>query len=425
MEIEYVTIVKIVTKEARQICMRETENNAKPMPILFIILLGTMTAFGPLLSDMYSPALPLVQADLMTSTSQTQLTLSIAMIGIALGQFIFGVMADRVSRRKLALSILALLIVASLLSALSTSVFVLLVLRFIQGLAGGGSIVIARAIAGESFKGEHLSRFFTALMVVNGTISILAPLANAALLSVGTWRYIFFALAAIGVVLFASVAGHPYMKSIQQSQTKAPKLSVVFKDFGHLLKTPAFVLPMLLQGVTYMIIFSYGAGAPFIIQNVYGVSPQSFSFLMVIIGIGLIMSSQASNLCLRKMSQLHVLTLFLMIQVVGAIMTIIVLLYHLPLPLLVITLFLTVTPVTAIGPIAFALAMQMRTGGSGSASSLLGLFQFILGSAVAPLVGIQGAESVIPYSMVLGMTIILLLTFGHFTYHRLKHKVLL
>lgn len=135
----------------------EKQGKTPSMPILFIILLGTMTAFGPLLSDMYSPALPLVQKDLMTTTSQTQLTLSIAMIGIAFGQFIFGVMADRVSRRKLALSILVLLIVASLIIAMSASVQLLLVLRFIQGLAGGGAIVIARATAGESLKGRILA----------------------------------------------------------------------------------------------------------------------------------------------------------------------------------------------------------------------------------------------------------------------------
>lgn len=393
------------------------------MPILFIILLGTMTAFGPLLSDMYSPALPLVQQDLMTTTSQTQLTLSIAMIGIAFGQFIFGVMADRVSRRNLALSILVLLMVASLLIAMSSSVILLLVLRFIQGLAGGGAIVIARATAGESLKGAHLSRFFTALMVVNGIISILAPLANAILISIGTWRYIFLALAGIGALLFMSVALHPYMKKIQQTQTKETQLLAVFKDFGHLVKTPSFVLPMLLQGVTYIMIFSFGAGAPFITQNVYGMTPQSFSLLMVFIGIGLIISSQLSNLCLRWWPQLHVLTLFMMIQVLGAMMTIIVLLLHLPLTVLVVALFFAVTPVTAIGPIAFSLAMQMRTGGSGSASSLLGLVQFILGSSIAPLIGVQGSESVVPYCIVLGVTMLLLLTLGHFTYHRLKHQI--
>ncbi|MDP4448996.1 Bcr/CflA family efflux MFS transporter [Staphylococcus hyicus] len=403
--------------------MENIEKKSTSMPLVFIILLGTMTAFGPLLSDMYSPALPLVQKDLMTSTSQTQLTLSIAMIGIAMGQFMFGIMADRMSRRTLAMMILVMLIVASLCIAISHSVYVLLVLRFIQGLSGGGAIVIARAIAGESFKGAHLSRFFTALMVVNGMISILAPLANALLLSFGTWRYIFLALAAIGLILFISVLMQPHMKTIQHSQTRAEKLSVVFKDFIQLLQTPSFVLPMFLQGVTYIMIFSYGAGAPFITQNVYGMTPQSFSLLMVIIGIGLIISSQVSNLCLHFMPQLHVLTLFIMIQVVGALFTIIVCLCHLPIAYLVVSLFITVTPVTAIGPIAFSLAMQMRTGGSGSASSLLGLFQFILGSSIAPVIGIQGPESVMPYCVVLGVTVVLLLGIGHLTFHRLKHQI--
>ena len=153
----------------------------------FIILLGAMTAFGPMLSDMYSPALPLVQKDLGTSTSQVQLTLSIAMIGIAFGQFIFGVVADRVPRKTLALTILALVIVASLASAFSSSVSLFIAARLVQGLAGGGAIVIARATIGELYEGEILSRFFTALMVVNGVISILLPVVSAVILTVAEW----------------------------------------------------------------------------------------------------------------------------------------------------------------------------------------------------------------------------------------------
>lgn len=375
----------------------------------FIVLLGAMTAFGPMLSDMYSPALPLVQQDMGTSTSQVQLTLSIAMIGIAFGQFIFGVIADRVPRKPLILTILSLVIIASLASAVSSSVTLFIAARLVQGLAGGGAIVIARATVAELYHGEILSRFFTALMVVNGIISILAPLVSALILTVAEWRAIFVALAVIGAVMFLVVLTHPKMKTLNTTHEAHDNFGDIFKDFGRLLKTPHFLVPMLLQGVTYIMIFSYGAGAPFITQNVYGLSPQNFSMLMVLTGIGLIISSQVANILLRFYDQLNVLAGFIVIQVIGAALVITVLLLHLPLILLIVGFMLCVAPVTAIGPLAYSLAMQARTGGSGSASSLLGLFQFVLGSSVAPLIGVQGPESVIPYSIVLGTTIILLL----------------
>ncbi|MCS4487077.1 Bcr/CflA family efflux MFS transporter [Staphylococcus americanisciuri] len=375
----------------------------------FIILLGAMTAFGPMLSDMYSPALPLVQQDLGTSTSQVQLTLSIAMIGIAFGQFIFGVIADRVPRKTLVLTILALVMIASLASALSSSVSLFIMARLVQGLAGGGAIVIARATVGELYQGEILSRFFTALMVVNGIISILAPLVSALILTVTEWRGIFVALAVIGAVMFLAVLTHPKMKTLNATYQTHDNFGDIFKDFGRLLKTPHFLVPMFLQGVTYVMIFSYGAGAPFITQNVYGLSPQNFSMLMVLTGIGLIISSQVANILLRFFNQLSVLAGLIVVQVLGAALVVVVLLCHLPLPVLIGGFILCVAPVTGIGPIAFSLAMQARTGGSGSASSLLGLFQFVLGSSIAPLIGIQGPESVVPYSIVLSVTMILLL----------------
>ncbi|QLK86799.1 multidrug effflux MFS transporter [Staphylococcus sp. 17KM0847] len=400
--------------------MTKTRAKVDISHLSFIILLGAMTAFGPLLSDMYSPALPLVQQDLGTSTSQVQLTLSIAMIGIAFGQFIFGVIADRVPRKTLALTILALVVMASIASALSSHISLFIIARLVQGLAGGGAIVIARATVGELYQGEILSRFFTALMVVNGIISILAPLVSAFILTVAVWRGVFVALAAIGTLMFLAVLTHPKMKTLNATHQTHDNFKAIFKDFGLLLKTPRFLVPMFLQGVTYIMIFSYGAGAPFITQNVYGLSPQNFSMLMVLTGIGLIISSQISNILLRFFNQLNILAGFIIVQMVGAIVVIVTLVFHLPLPVLIFGFMLCVPPVTAIGPLAFSLAMQARTGGSGSASSLLGLFQFVLGSSVAPLIGIQGPESVMPYSIVLGTTIILLVVLMSLTRILLK-----
>ena len=220
---------------------------------------------------------------------------------------------------------------------------------------------------------------------------------------------IFIALAVIGAIMFAAVLTHPKMKTLNTTHQTHDNFADIFKDFGRLLKTPRFLVPMFLQGVTYIMIFSYGAGAPFITQNVYGLSPQNFSMLMVLTGIGLIISSQVANVLLRFFDQLNVLAGLICVQVIGAALVVVVLLLHLPLPVLIVGFMLCVAPVTGIGPLAFSLAMQVRTGGSGSASSLLGLFQFVLGSSVAPLIGVQGPESVIPYSIVLSTTIVLLL----------------
>ncbi|PTK39671.1 Bcr/CflA family drug resistance efflux transporter, partial [Staphylococcus nepalensis] len=135
-----------------------------------------MTAFGPMLVDMYNPALPQVRDDFGVSTSTSQLTLSFVMIGMALGQFVFGPLSDVYGRKKTVLSILIGIAVVSLACVFVSSINVFLVLRFIQGLLGGGAIVIARATVSDQYEGANLTQMIATLLVVNGIITIIAPL---------------------------------------------------------------------------------------------------------------------------------------------------------------------------------------------------------------------------------------------------------
>src|SRR5699024_9751570 len=126
-------------------------------------------------------------------------------------------------------------------------------------------------------------------------------------------------------------------------------------------------------------------------------------------GVGLIIMSQLTAKLVAYMNRYLLLIILTTIQIVGVILIIVTLTLHLPLWVLIIAFFLNVCPVTGIGPLSFALAMESRTGGSGNASSLLGLFQFILGGIMSPLVGLQGEYSVLPYITILVITAILII----------------
>lgn len=130
----------------------------RQLPLMVIIMLGIMTTFGPLTIDMYVPSLPNVQSDFGTTTSQVQLTLSFAMIGLAIGQFTFGPLSDAYGRKKIALLIISIYVIASLIAVFTTSLSLLLVIRLIQGLTGGGAIVIAKASIGDQHKGKSLAK---------------------------------------------------------------------------------------------------------------------------------------------------------------------------------------------------------------------------------------------------------------------------
>ncbi|MEJ7495460.1 multidrug effflux MFS transporter [Staphylococcus pasteuri] len=397
-------------------------SSAKHFPFILIIIFGVMTTFGPLSIDMYSPSLPNVQHDFGSTTSEIQLTTSFAMIGLALGQFFFGPLSDAFGRKKVALTILVIYLLASLIAVFTTSLYFFLFLRLIQGLMAGGSIVIAKASVGDKFSGDEMAKMLTSLMVVNGIITIIAPLLGGFALTISTWRSIFIILTIITLIVIIGV----FMKMPPSNKAEQTTLnySRIFKDFGTLLKKTSFVIPMLLQGLTYVMLFSYASASPFITQKVYNLTPQQFSVILAVNGIGLILVSQIVALLVEKLSRYTLLIYLTVIQIIGVILIIITLSMHLPIWLLIIAFFLNISPVTSIGPLGFALAMEERTGGSGNASSLLGLFQFILGGVISPLVGLNGEFDPTPYLVIISITAILLvlLQFIYFKLNPTKYR---
>ena len=380
--------------------------SAKHFPFILIIIFGVMTTFGPLSIDMYSPSLPNVQHAFSSTTSEIQLTISFAMIGLALGQFFFGPLSDAFGRKKIALTILVIYMLASLIAVFTTDLYFFLFLRLLQGLTAGGSIVIAKASIGDKFSGDEMAKFLTSLMVVNGIITIIAPLLGGFALTISTWRSIFVILTIITIIVIIGVLMK--MPSTDQSERKILNYGRIFKDFGQLLKKPSFVIPMLLQGLTYVMLFSYSAASPFITQKIYSLSPQQFSMILAVNGIGLILVSQIVALLVEKLSRYTLLIYLTLIQIIGVVLIILTLTMHWPIWMLIIAFFLNISPVTSIGPLGFALAMEERTGGSGTASSLLGLFQFILGGVISPLVGLKGQFDASPYLVIISVTAILL-----------------
>lgn len=380
--------------------------SAKHFPFILIIIFGVMTTFGPLSIDMYSPSLPNVQHAFSSTTSEIQLTISFAMIGLALGQFFFGPLSDAFGRKKIALTILVIYMLASLIAVFTTDLYFFLFLRLLQGLTAGGSIVIAKASIGDKFSGDEMAKFLMSLMVVNGIITIIAPLLGGFALTISTWRSIFVILTIITIIVIIGVLMK--MPSTDQSERKILNYGRIFKDFGQLLKKPSFVIPMLLQGLTYVMLFSYSAASPFITQKIYSLSPQQFSMILAVNGIGLILVSQIVALLVEKLSRYTLLIYLTLIQIIGVVLIILTLTMHWPIWMLIIAFFLNISPVTSIGPLGFALAMEERTGGSGNASSLLGLFQFILGGVISPLVGLKGQFDASPYLVIISVTAILL-----------------
>lgn len=392
--------------------------------LLFVIILGALTAIGALSIDMFLPGLPQIQSDFNTTTSNSQLTLSLFMIGLALGNLFVGPISDAIGRKTPLIVAMALFTMASIGIIFVDNIWWMIALRFVQGFCGGAGAVISRAISSDLYTGKQLTKFLALLMLVNGVAPVLAPALGGVILSFSTWRMVFVILTIFGLLmLFGTIFN--IKESLSTEQRDSPHLVSIFKSFKRLLATPRFVLPMLIQGVTFVILFSYISASPFIAQRIYDMSAQQFSIMFASVGISLIISSQLTGKLVDYIDRQVLLRVLTIIQLVGIVWISIILYMHLSIWLLFIGFIILVAPVTGVATLGFSIAMDENTGGNGSASSLLGLVQFLIGGLVSPLVGVMGEDSYIPYVTIIlmvGVLLMILQIINYFVFKRVAPK---
>ena len=365
-----------------------------------IIILGALSAFGPLSLDMYLPALPKLAQDLHTTASVAQLSLTSCLLGLALGQIIAGPLSDALGRRKPLIVSLMIYAISSLLCVFAPDAVLLVAFRFVQGLAGAAGIVISRAIVRDLYSGTELTKFYSSLMLINGAAPILAPIFGGQLLNYVSWRGVFVTLSIIGVLMTISVVlGLP--ESLSTAKRQSGGLSGTLTIFGKLIKDKKFMGYCLSQGFVAAAMFAYISGSSFVMQNIYDVSEQTYSLIFALNGVGIILASQVTGRLAGKVKETRLLFMGLIVAVLAAISLLLVILAQGSLILLLIPLFFVVASVGMVSTSTFSLAMQTQNQHAGSASALLGLLTYILGASVAPLVGLAGDHNALPMGIVI------------------------
>ncbi|KYZ76080.1 MFS transporter [Anaerosporomusa subterranea] len=376
------------------------DQKSRSSVLRLVLILGSLSTFGPLSIDMYLPALPNLSEDLHASTSLVQLSLTACLLGIALGQIFAGPVSDVHGRRGPLLIGLAAYVISSLLCAFSFSIELFLLMRFIQGLAGSVGIVISRASVRDLYSGTEMTRFFALLMLVNGAAPILAPIFGGQILQFTSWRGVFLVLAAIGIFMLLAVFFGLH-ETLPAERRSRGGIANTLKTFQTLLKNKTFIGYGLSQGFAYAAMFSYISGSPFVIQNIYGVSPQMFSVFFAINGLGIIFAGQITGRLAGRIPEKNLLATGLTLAFLGGISLLAMILAGGSLITILVPLFFVVSSVGIIGTSSFSLAMQEQAKAAGSAAALLGLLSFILGGVMAPFVGIAGSFSALPMGMII------------------------
>ncbi|WP_143463808.1 multidrug effflux MFS transporter [Levilactobacillus enshiensis] len=355
------------------------------------LLLGTVSATGPLAIDLYLPALPQMKTQFATTASLMQLSITACLIGLALGQLIAGPLSDQYGRRKPLIIGFILFGLVSLAMAFIHSVALLIILRFIQGLAGATGQVLARAVARDLFSGERLTHFYALLNTVNGVFPIIAPIIGGFMIRYVDWQAIFILLAVIGVVIAIAVAvGLHESLPVDQRQTGGFSASLV--AMGKLTVQPSFWPLILATGLVYGALFSYISASTFVFQTGFGMAPQTFSLLYAFNGLGIVVGSNLPGRLAGHYSNRQQVTGLLLIAATTSAILLVSLLFPANVWLVAGLVLILVILIGALLTLTVTIIMDQATHNAGSASAVIGLSQDACGGIVSPLVGVTGSS---------------------------------
>ncbi len=366
----------------------------------FILVLGALTALGPLAVDMYLPALPQISRDLALAPGRVQLTLSVFMIGLALGQAFYGPIADRWGRRGPLLAGLAVFVVAAIGCAGAQSLTSLLGWRLVMALGGSASMVIPRAVVRDRFAHEDDSaRVYSILMLILGVSPILAPSLGGQMLGWTGWREIFWVLAVIGGACAAAV-GWGLPETLPRERREVGGVGLALRTYLRLLRDVRFLGAVLAAGFTLGALFAYLSSSSFVFIELHGLSPQAYALVFGFNAVGLIGASQLNRWLLRRHSLPRVLLLgFGLNAAAGVLLVLAAATGWGGMAALIGLIFLSMSAAGIIFPNVAALAMAPHGEVAGSASALLGVFQFGLGAASGALVGMLHNGTVMPMAV--------------------------
>jgi DHA1 family bicyclomycin/chloramphenicol resistance-like MFS transporter len=353
---------------------------------VWICALALLTAIAPLATDMYLPALPEVAAELGTTASNVQLTLTGFLVGLAVGQLVIGPLSDAWGRRRLLLAGTGLCLVATAACVVAPTIGALVVARFLQGFGGSAGIVLSRAVIVDRTSGSRTVQLFSLMMAINGIAPVVAPLLGSALLGVGTWRGIFVALTVLTLVM-AVAAFMAVPETLPPERRSRGGLRATGRDVRSALTRPRYVGFTLAFAFAFATLFTYISGSPFVLQEALGLSNGAYAVAFGANAAGLIVASILNGQLAGRVDPRRVLALATLALVVLSLALLgIVLAGPSRWPVLVV-LFLAVTSLGFVMGNASALASREVRDIAGTGSALLGALQFALGALVSPLVG--------------------------------------
>lgn len=362
----------------------------------WLILMGLITALGPLAIDMYLPAFVAIADDLDTTTNAIELTLASYFIGIALGQGLYGPLSDRFGRKLPMIVGMVLYIIAALACALVSTAESLLVWRFVQAMGGCAGMVIARAVVRDKTDPQDAAKAFSMLILVLGVAPILAPIAGTLVLTLGSWRWIFlFQALAASACLAWLIWG---LEETHAGDQRKLSLRRVFGDYAELLRRPEYMGFALTTGLAMGGFFAYLGSSPALLMGTYGLTPEQYAIVFGTNAAGFIALSQFNTWLLHRWPMQEVVRVVIWVLPISGLTMLAgaLLLQQPPLWFLLPLIFCFIASIGLINPNASACALSLPNLRVGTASALLGVMQFSIATVTTFGIGALAQATAIP-----------------------------
>jgi MFS transporter, DHA1 family, multidrug resistance protein len=350
------------------------------------LLLAMLTAIGPLSMDMYLPSLPDIAHVLAAPTARTQLTVSSYLIGFAVGQVFYGPLSDRHGRRPVLLAAVALYLTSTLACAAAQSVDLLIAARFLQGIGGAGSIVLARAIVRDLYSGVRAARELSLMGSISAFAPIVAPMLGGVLQTAFGWRASFVCMS-IGAIIAVLVAARLLPETLRQRSGEPVSLFSMLRGYGAVLRHQGFLVYLGILTISYAGLFAWISGASVLLQGVYGLSAVTFGFTFALGAAGYMAGATIATRLVVRLGLDRTIGVGVIVLAAGGVALAAVVAAGVPGVWLVVAMALYLAGLGLAMPQAMAGALTPFPDRAGTAASLMGLVQQTVAAIVAAVIG--------------------------------------
>lgn len=379
----------------------------KKLPVskgFLIFILGLLATIDPFSIDFYLPAFSSIAKDVGTTTAKVSLSISSYFIGLAIGQISYGPVIDRFGRKQPLYFGLTGFIIACIGCMMAHSVEALIILRFLQALAGGVAGIGAFAMVRDFFPVKESAKIFSMLLLIIGISPLIAPSAGGLIAAALGWQWVFIVLIIIVVIMmfliyFFLPEGH------QPDPTVSLSIKPIVKTFYGILKNRQFITCVLTGSFSFTTLFIYVAGAPVIFMDIFKMDNKHFSLIFTLLSCCFLASSQVNIWLLKRFQSIQIFRTALMLQIF---ISIIILVFTISgitsLASTVILFILVLSCISSIMPNATAMALAPFKQNIGSASALMGFLQLGISSIISSLVGLLNTKTMLPVALLLVLT---------------------